>query len=107
MVPKITKPSFHEGSTLSYLGKNYPIRVLKNQPKNSISFVDHQFIIRSLPTSSSSSANEHSDLITKLYNGWLMKTARPIFKNKVEEVSSKLGFDKPKEIGIKKLKKVG
>jgi predicted metal-dependent hydrolase len=104
VVSKITKPGFHEGSTLSYLGKNYPIRILKNQPKNSISFVDHQFIIRSLPTSSSSSAKEHSDLITKLYNGWLMKTARPIFKNKVEEVSSKLGIDKPTEIGIKKFK---
>jgi predicted metal-dependent hydrolase len=101
VVPEITKRSFDEGSTLSYLGKNYPIRIFKNQPKNSISFLDHQFIIRLLPASS---GQEHSDLITKLYNGWLMKTARPIFKNKVEEVSSKLGIDKPKEIGIKKLK---
>lgn len=103
MVPEITKPSFHEGSTLSYLGKNYPIRIFKNQPKNSISFLDRQFIIRLLPTYSSPSAKEHSDLITKLYNGWLMKTAGPIFKNKVEEISSKLGINKPKEIGIKKL----
>ena len=101
MVPEITKRSFDEGSTLSYLGKNYPIRIFKNQPKNSISFLDYEFIIRLLPASS---GKEHSDLITKLYNGWLMKTARPIFKNKVEEVSSKLGIDKPKEIGIKKLK---
>jgi len=36
-----------------------------------------------------------------------MKTARPIFKNKVEEISSKLGIDKPKKIGIKKLKSIG
>ena len=49
------------------------------------------------------SAKEHSDLITKLYNGWLMRAARPIFSNKIEETSSKLGIDKPKEIGIKKL----
>ncbi|MBV9176216.1 MAG: M48 family metallopeptidase [Nitrososphaeraceae archaeon] len=104
MVPEIIKPSFHEGSTLPYLGKTYPIRIFKNQPKNSISFLNHQFIIRLLPVSSSSSAREYSDLIAKLYYGWLRKTARPIFKNKVEEVSSKLCFDKPKEIRIKKLK---
>ena len=62
-------------------------------------------MIRLLPiASSSSSTKKHSDLIAKLYNGWLMKTARPIFKNKVEEISSKLGIDKPKKIGIKKLK---
>ena len=33
-----------------------------------------------------------------------MKTARPIFSNKIEEISSKIGVDKPKKIGIKKLK---
>ena len=102
MVAEIIKPSFHEGSSLSYLGKTYPIKIFKNEPKNSISFLDHQFIIRLLTISSS--AKENSDLITKLYYGWLRKTARPIFKNKVEEVSSKLGLHKPKEIGIKKLK---
>ena len=102
MVPEIIKPSFHEGSSLSYLGKTYPIKIFKNEPKNSISFLDHQFIIRLLPISSS--AKENSDLIAKLYYGWLRKTARPIFKNKVEEVSSKLGLHKPTEIGIKKLK---
>ena len=36
-----------------------------------------------------------------------MKTARPIFSNKIEEISSKIGVDKPKKIGIKKLKKDG
>lgn len=101
MTPQIVKPSFQEGSTLPYLGKDYPIKIFKKQPKNSISFVDHQFVIRLLP---SSSGKEHSDLTTKLYNGWLMKTARPIFNNKVEEISLKLGIDKPKKISIKKLK---
>ena len=33
-----------------------------------------------------------------------MRAARPIFKSKVEEISSKLGIDKPKKISIKKLK---
>jgi predicted metal-dependent hydrolase len=54
--------------------------------------------------SSPSSTKDHSDLITKLYHGWLMRAARPIFKNKIEETSSKLDIDKPKKIGIKKLK---
>jgi predicted metal-dependent hydrolase len=96
-IPEILKPSFQEGSTLPYLGKCYPIKIFKGQPKNSISFVDQQFVIK-LQTPSS------SDLITKLYHGWLMKTARPIFNNKIEEISSRLGVDKPKKIGIKKLK---
>jgi predicted metal-dependent hydrolase len=33
-----------------------------------------------------------------------MRAARTIFKDKVEETSSKLGIDKSKKIGIKKLK---
>jgi predicted metal-dependent hydrolase len=33
-----------------------------------------------------------------------MRTARPIFNNKIEEMISKLGIDIPKKIGIKKLK---
>jgi predicted metal-dependent hydrolase len=101
MVPEVLKPSFQEGSTLPYLGKSYPIKILKRQPKNSIRFVDHQFVIRMLP---SSTPKDCSDLITKRYHGWLMRAARPIFKNKVEEISSKLGIDKPKKISIKKLK---
>jgi predicted metal-dependent hydrolase len=98
----ILKPSYHEGSTLPYLGKSYPIKIFIGQPKNSISFVEQQFMIKL--ESSPSSTKDHSDLITKLYHGWLMRAARPIFKNKIEETSSKLGIDKPKEIGIKKLK---
>jgi len=97
------KPSYHEGSTLPYLGKSYPIKIFKGQPKNSISFVEQQFMIK-LQSSPSSSTKDHSDLITKLYHGWLMRAARPIFKNKIEETSSKLDIDKPKKIGIKKLK---
>jgi predicted metal-dependent hydrolase len=45
-VPQMVKPSFHEGSTLPYLGKSYPIKILKGQPKNSISFVGQRFMIK-------------------------------------------------------------
>jgi hypothetical protein len=36
MIPEILKPSFQEGSALPYLGKSYPIKILKRQPENSI-----------------------------------------------------------------------
>jgi Protein of unknown function DUF45 len=45
-VPQILKPNFQEGSALPYLGKAYPINILKMQPKNSMSFTDQQFMIR-------------------------------------------------------------
>lgn len=67
-----------------------------------LSFVDQHFMIKL--KSSASSAKDHSDLISKLYNGWLMRAAHPIFKNKVEEMSSRVGVDKPRKIVIKKLK---
>jgi predicted metal-dependent hydrolase len=44
MNPQLTKPTFRENSTLPYLGKNYPLKIL-SQEKNSIGFIDGQFII--------------------------------------------------------------
>jgi predicted metal-dependent hydrolase len=32
-IPQIVKPTFQEGSTLPYLGKDYPIKVFKRQIK--------------------------------------------------------------------------
>jgi predicted metal-dependent hydrolase len=43
--------------------------------------------------------------IEKIYQGWLMKIARPIFKYKVESFSEKMNVNKPERIIIKKLKK--
>src|SRR5690348_4778966 len=42
---QITKPTFGEHSTLPYLGKNYPLRILKKQPTNDIRFIGGEFII--------------------------------------------------------------
>jgi predicted metal-dependent hydrolase len=40
-IPTILKPTFEDGSTLPYFGRNYPLRILKeNQPKHSIEFID-------------------------------------------------------------------
>ena len=45
-IPQIIKPTFKEDSMLSYLGKNYPLRILnETEPENnSIGFIDGQFI---------------------------------------------------------------
>ena len=102
MAPEIVKLSFLEGSTLPYLGKTYPIKIFKRQPKNSISFVDQHFIIKL--NGSPSSTKDCTDLISKLYYDWLIRAAHPIFKNKVEEISSRLCVDQPNKIVIKKLK---
>ena len=68
MVPQIVKASYQEGSTLPYLGKSCPLKIFKGQPKNSISFVEQQFVIKL-----QSSAKDYSDLITKLYHSWFRR----------------------------------
>jgi predicted metal-dependent hydrolase len=98
-IPQVTKPSFkEEDSTLPYLGRNYPLNILKKQSKNSsIEFVNGEFVFR-LKSSKNSSA-----LIQKLYQDWLIDNAQCLFKDRVEGYSQKLGV-KPKRIAIKKLK---
>src|SRR5918912_2633387 len=48
--PQIEEPTFEEGSTLPYLGKNYPFRIINHQGKkgnNRIEFVneEEQFLV--------------------------------------------------------------
>jgi len=68
MNPEITKPSFGKYSTLPYLGKNYPLRVFNREARNSISFVDGQFIGNVW-----SSKNVTARYVEKLYEHQLMK----------------------------------
>jgi predicted metal-dependent hydrolase len=102
--PEIMKPTFNENSTLPYLGKNYPLKILENQAKNSIRFENGQFIVTLLPSKSKNSSTATDTIIDKIYENWLMKMARPSFKNKVKSCSEKLGTSKPEKIIIKKLK---
>ena len=100
MNPHITKPTFGNNSTLPYLGKNYHFKILYHE-KNSIRFIDSEFIITlSILNPKSPTASN----IERLYEHWLMKTARLIFMNKVKSYSEKLGIPKPEKISIKKLK---
>ena len=100
MNPEIMKPVFEENSTLPYLGKNYPLRIFEREGSNCISFTDGQFIVNIWP-----SKNVTAQYVEHLYEHWLMKVARPIFKNKIESYAAKLGIAKPEKIVIKRLKK--
>jgi hypothetical protein len=52
--------TFEEDSNLLYLGMNYPLTILQKQSRNTIKFIDEEFIFRL------KSAKVH-DLIQKLY----------------------------------------
>jgi len=99
MSPEVLKPAFKDGSTLPYLGKNYPLKIFTREAKNSISFADGQFIVNIWP-----SKNVTTQYVEKLYEHWLMKLARPVLKNKVQSYSEKLGVTEPKKVVIKRLK---
>jgi predicted metal-dependent hydrolase len=84
---------------LPYLGKNYPLRILKEkQPENNIDFIDGEFIIKI-----KSSKESSTTLIKKFYEDWVIEKAQSVFKHKVEKYSEKLGI-KPRKIIIKNLK---
>jgi predicted metal-dependent hydrolase len=89
-IPEIMEPTFDENSTLPYLGKNYPLRISKNQSKNNFVFADDHFLvdisIRELDENARSPIRE-------LYEMWIIKTAYPILKSKVETYSQKLGVN--------------
>jgi predicted metal-dependent hydrolase len=94
-ISDIIKPKFKENSTLPYLGKNYPLRILSRQMTDSFDFVNGQFEARTVRTS----INRKN--LERLYYDWLTKTAYPIFKEKIHEVSSRIDIAKPVQINIK------
>ena len=96
MIPDVLKPTFKDGSTLPYLGKNYPLKILNREGSNSISFIDGQFIVNIWP-----SKNVTAQYVEKLYEHWLMKLAHPVFKSKIESYSEKLSVMKPEKVVIK------
>ncbi len=97
-IPQIIKPTYEEGSTLPYLGRNYTLKILKrNQSEDNIKFLDGEFTIE-LKASIHSPAK-----IKRLYDDWLVKKAKSVYKHKVDEYSKKIGV-KVKRIAAKHLK---
>jgi predicted metal-dependent hydrolase len=96
-IPQIIKPTYKEGSTLPYLGKNYPLRITKNQSEYTIKLCDGEFTIEI-------KSSKHSPAKIKwLYEDWLIEKAKSTFKHKVDEYSKKLGV-KVESITTKHLK---
>ena len=91
-IPEIIKPTFDENSTLPYLGKNYPIRINTNQPRNTLTFAIGKFTV---DITSSMIGDEAKSLIRQLYEEWAIGKAYPILKNRVEKFSQKLNVDAP------------
>jgi predicted metal-dependent hydrolase len=96
-VPEIKKPIFEEDSSLPYLGKNYPLRINKNQSDNIFSFIDDEFMV---DITNHMIDHNVKFQIKQLYEDWIIRMAYPILKTKVNTYSHILGVDIP-EILIK------
>lgn len=83
-------PTFEENSTLPYLGKNYNLRINKNQPTNTIRFENGEFIV---DTISSDINGERKLQIRELYEDWLKRLTHKILKRRVEIYAQKVGVN--------------
>jgi hypothetical protein len=74
---QIIAPTYQEDSTLPYLGKNYPLKIMNHQKdkENKFEFVNEEEFLVSLDINSKASKRRKD-----LYEQWLMQTARPIFE---------------------------
>jgi len=83
-IPQITKPTYEEGSTLPYLGRNYPLRIIKNQSEYKIQFVDREFIV------GIKSSKYSPTKIKRIYEDWLVEKAKSVFKHKERKIGNNL-----------------
>jgi predicted metal-dependent hydrolase len=98
-IPEIIKPTFKEDSTLPYLGKNYPLVIIKNRKsENELQFINGEFV------ATIKSSKNSKRLIKNLYESWLLENAQIILKEKVEKCCQKMGIA-IERINIKNLKK--
>ena len=97
-IPQIIKPTYEERTTLPYLGRNYTLRIIKNQLEYSLKFLDGEVTVGIKSSKQATTAK-----IKKLYEDWLMENAQSIFKDKVDEYSKELGV-KVERIVLKQLK---
>ena len=98
--PEIARPVFEEGSTLPYLGVNYPFRIVNGQENDSdesVKLVNGVFLIF---TKNSRLSRKH---VKSLYEEWLLGKARPIYEQKTKVCCIELGI-KPPQVIIKNLK---
>lgn len=96
-IQEIIIPSFEENFTLPYLGKNYRLKIKKNQPTNTMRFVNGEFVV----DITTSDTNEERKLqIRELYEDWLKRMAQKILKRRVDTYAQKVGVN-VQEISVK------
>ncbi len=97
---QIMRPSYEEGSTLPYLGRNYPLRIMNHQEtkENRIELVNEKEFVVYLVNNKLSKRK-----IKELYEEWLMQQAHSVFVNKVKQYSIRLEVN-PRRLLIKNLK---
>jgi predicted metal-dependent hydrolase len=84
-------------SSVGTSGKNYPLRINKNQSDNIFSFIDDEFMV---DITNHMIDHNVKFQIKQLYEDWIIRMAYPILKTKVNTYSHILGVDIP-EILIK------
>ena len=93
----IVKPTFSNGSTLPYLGKNCILEVKINQNKTSIQFTDSKFTI------SLDSKRPLKKMVKTTYDNWLQKKSNNYLKQRTQKLAIKIGIN-PSQIVVKSLK---
>ena len=89
--PEIILPEYKNNSTLPYLGKNIPFKIVKDSA-DYLEFLNDEFIIHIRKNS-----------VKTTYEKWLFSTSTAIFNPCVEKYSDMLNV-RPKKIFIKNLK---
>lgn len=97
--PQLIKPTFKQNSTLPYLGKNYPLVIMKDRKsENELQLINGEFV------ATIRSSRDSRRLIKNLYESWLLDNAQITLKEKVEKCSRKTGMG-VERINIKNLRK--
>jgi len=98
---QLIKPTFKENSTLPYLGKNYPLVIIKKKKPSEneeLQFISGEFV------ATIKSSKNSKKVLNNLYESWLLDNAQIILREKVEKCSEKTGIP-IERINIKNLRK--
>ena len=96
---EINKPSFTQDSTIPYLGKNYPIKIIDSPMKEKLVLKDSQFVFLLQDAMNC----DFKEKVKSLYDNWIRTKAEKIIKKKVKYFAKILGV-RPRQVVIKNLK---
>jgi predicted metal-dependent hydrolase len=96
----VVKPTFLPHSTLPYLGKNYKLKTIVGRDKDTIQFVDDEFIVN---LKGNYNDEENKKIVKSLYENWILEQGKVIFEEKIKKFSRRIRVY-PRKISIKNLK---